>query len=171
MISVRERLRYIATTINGKEVYVDPEGSHAATHLADTPELLAVVKELLGDLEVTSENLYLERDMLRIIGMCDLVETTADDEIIYAKRLNRTNYTRFVKGRSPQPCSTVTVALRARKNGSYELRSAWIGYAVPQFPGDLYETPESKPFWRNHALAWGNQAIQPGTERSSWPWS
>jgi hypothetical protein len=65
----------------------------------------------------------------------------------------------------------VTVVLNKKNDGDYELFSAWIGRAVPQFPGDKYETPDSKTFWRNHALVWGSQSVQPNTELNEWTWN
>ncbi|HSX08362.1 MAG TPA: hypothetical protein VLG11_05705 [Candidatus Saccharimonadales bacterium] len=160
----------VATTKNGKLVYVDLKGSHAATHIADTPELLSLVRELLADLSLEDDNIYLDKDMGREVGLSDLVTTDEDDHIIYAKRLNRSNYTRFVQNRLAEPTRYVTVVLRKDTDGNYELWSAWIGAAAPQFPGDEHETPESRPFWQTHALVWGNQEVQPGTQVEYWPW-
>jgi hypothetical protein len=161
---------YVATTKNGKEVYVNLETSHAATHIISTPHLLHLVKEVLENTNVDKDNLYFDKDLGRDVGTSDLVETTDADNIVYAKRLNRDNYTRFTHNRKARPTSFVTVVLQPNETEGYNLMSAWTGRAVPQFPGDEYETPESKPFWRTHALVWGNQAMQPGTERHDWPW-
>jgi hypothetical protein len=163
-------MQYVVTSANGKKVYVDAENSHAAIHLSDTPTLFELVKELLQSIELEGENVYLDKDMGRTVGTTDLIKTGPDDEILYAKRVNRTNYTRFVKGHSAQPSSFVTVVLVKRDKKSYELWSAWIGRAVPQFPGDKHETTEGRLFWRNHALVWGNQEVRPGTEVQEWPW-
>ena len=161
----------IGYTKNNKAVYVDTEDSHAATHLADTPTLLKAVQELLPSLEPEEENICVATDMGHVVGLSDLVATTDDDKILYAKRLNRENYTRFVLDRSAEPSQFVTVVLKKDSEGAYELWSAWIGPVTPQFPGDEHETPESISFWRTHALVWGNQAIQPGTETYEWPWN
>jgi hypothetical protein len=161
--------QYISNTKNGKKVYVDMTGSHAATHIGDTPGLLELVNEALTKIDAVDENIYLDMDMGREIGLSDLVETSEADEIVYAKRFNRTNYTRFVKNHSAQP--TQYLALVLQKDGDvYELKSTWIGRITPQFPGDELETPDSRSFWQAHALAWGNQAVQEGTEVTEWPW-
>ena len=89
----------VGQTKNDKTVYVDREGSHAATHISDTPNLLRLVQELIS--------------------------------------LNR----------EAKPTSFVTIALCRNNKGDYELWSAWIGPAVPQFPGDEHATPESRSFW------------------------
>jgi hypothetical protein len=160
----------ISHTKNGRLVYVDDESSHAATHLADTPTLLALVQEFITELSVEDDNIYLDKDMGRVVGTSDLVETTDQDEIVYARRPNRQTYTRFALHRTAEPTQMVTIVLQKDSDGNYELWSAWIGIAAPQFPGDEKETPESKPFWNRHALVWGNQAVQPGTETTACPW-
>jgi hypothetical protein len=163
--------QFFATTRDGKRVYIDPQDSHVATHLVDTPQLAELAGEVVASLEVGErDSLYLEQDMGRIVGVSDLVATNPSDSIIYAKRPNRDNYTRFVQERQPQATSYVTIILRQLTDTEYELWSAWIGRVVPGFPGDEHETPDSRPSWQQHALVWGNQAIQPGTERSDWPW-
>jgi len=160
----------VGTTKDGKSVYVDTVRSHAATHLADTPGLLELVKELIPQVTADRSNIYLDHDFGREVGVSDLVTTSEQDKILYAKRPNRNNYTRFALHRKPEPTSFVSIVLHKDPAGGYELWSAWVGRAVPPFPGDKYETADSVLFWRTHALAWGNQKIQPGTERTDWPW-
>lgn len=161
---------FLGKTKNTYSVYVDLKGSHAATHLADTPGLLELVKEALLTLSPTEDNVYTGVDLGRTIGTSDLVETSSSDDVFYAKRLNRANYTRFVRGRKPVKTSVISLVLH-RQADSYLLYSAWIGWAAPPFPRDKQETPESRNFWMTHALAWGQQAVQPNTERPDWPWS
>ena len=160
---------FLGKTKNSLDVYVDREGSHAATHLADTPELLELVKEALLTLSPDQDDVYMEVDLGRNIGTSDLVKTTMNDDVFYAKRLNRTNYTRFVRGRQPVKTSVISLVLHRQKDG-YLLYSAWVGWAAPPFPNDEKETAESRDFWRNHALVWGRQAVQLDTEISAWPW-
>lgn len=163
--------REIGYTKNGKLVYVDLEHSHVAAHLADTPYLLALVRELIPRLRPQKPNVYLHKDMGRIVGTSNLVKTTSEDKIIYAKRLNHDNYTRFVLHRKAEPSSFVTIALQEDATGNYALWSAWIGKKAPQFPGDPLETRMSRSFWKTHALVWNSQTIQPKTTRTDWPWS
>lgn len=165
---MNERM-YVATTSNGQKVFVDTVRSHAATHLADDSGLLDLVVELLGDSEIEGENVAFEKDMGRIIGKTDLVTTDESDEIIYAKRPNRGNYTRFAKNRQPVPTQYLTVILRRIDEG-YELWSAWVGKLAPSFPGGENETPDSKVFWSSHALVWGTQAVKEGTITTKQPW-
>lgn len=163
-------MQHLCYAANGIEVVYDPLESHAATHFEDTPQLKEAVIEILGHTSIEGESMFFEHDLGRVIGTTDLVETTERDEIVYAKRVHRNTYTRFTKSQTPKDCSTVTLFLEARQNGSYKLGSAWIGYGGPSFPGDENETPESRPYWNTHALVWGRQAIRPGTETQVCPW-
>lgn len=161
---------YVGTTKNGQRVYVDTKKSHAATHLADTQGLRSLIAEVLPSIVAEKDDIYIDRDMGKTVGSSDLVETDDSDKIVYAKRLNRSNYTRFAMNRNPEPTSYITIVLHKDDDGEYELFSAWVGRAVPPFPGDEREVPESTSFWKSHALAWGKQAIQERSEIDVWPW-
>lgn len=165
------RKEQLGTTKNGKRVYVELRRSHVTIHLRSTPDLLDLVRECIANLIVEKPNVYVDYDMRRIVGQASLVNTNPNDDIVYAKRQGRQNYARFVRHRKAVPTRYVTVALQAEPKGEYVLLSAWLGQAVPQFPGDRFETPESHAFWRSHALIWGSQSIQAGTETTVWPWS
>ncbi len=159
-----------AITKNGKSVWLDPQGSsHAITHFTADPTLLQQTKTALANLDATDSNVYTEIDLGQPIGYSDLVATNPDDEIVYAKRVGRQTFTRFTKSHQPVATHTITVWL-IHEDSSYTLLSAWFGPKTPPFPGDKWETPESKPFWNNHALVWGKQAIIEGTETTVCPW-
>jgi len=100
----------------------------------------------------------------------DHVEIAEDDDIVYAKRINRDNYTKFVKNRNPPATSYFTVLLYKDGEDSYELVSAWVGRTCPSFPDDINATSDSKPFWDKHALVYGTQAIQDDTLTQISPW-
>ncbi len=161
---------FAGTTKNGCDVYVDTESSHAATHLADTPELFELVKETLPHSEPTGDYCVLEEDMGRVVGTSDRVETEEGDEVVYAMRPNRDNYTRFVKNKQPEPTRFVTFHFKKNGEQEYELFSAYVGPIAPPFPGSIHENGESRPFWEKHALVWGRQEVIPGTETSVCPW-
>jgi hypothetical protein len=157
-------------TKNHIKVVFDPEHSHAATHFDDTPQLREAVNQVIANTVTTGEDMWFEMDMGRVAGVSDLVDTDETDEIVYAKRLSRDTYTRFTKSRRAQPSSLVTVAMNPLNDDTYELKSAWIGpvgYSFPDAPGAL---PQSREYWDKHAIVWGTQAIQPGTETRECPW-
>ncbi len=152
------------------EIVYEPEKSHIATHFADADSLKPAVVEALESSAVEGDNMFFEHSLGRMVGLTDLVETTAEDEIVFAKRKNREIYTRFTKSQKPQPCTTVTIFLNKIDDKTYELWSAWIGFIGPAFPGDANETADSLPYWSKHALVWGTQEIQPGSETAASPW-
>ena len=115
--------------------------------------------------------LQFHTDIGRIVGNSDLVTIKPGDEIVYAKRLNRGNYSVFNVTQPPQPSSLVTTAYEKRSDATYELVSTWVGPSdSPSFPGTERETADSKDFWTKHALAWGTQEIQPSTKTAICPW-
>jgi hypothetical protein len=161
----------IGKSKNGMLIWFDPVDSHAATHIGDIPALKDLAAEVIEQLELSSDYVQTHVDLGRTVGNCDLVENHEGDEIVYAKRLNRDEYTVFNKSRGPEPSSLVTVALEKQEDGTYKLVSTWIGPSdSPSFPGTKRETSESKDFWTKHSLAWGRQAVQPGTETNKCPW-
>jgi hypothetical protein len=161
---------FICKMSNGAEVYYEDKKSHTATHLADTPQLLPLLKEFLSKQDFHEDRIFIEHDAGKIIGHTDLVEVTDKDDLVYAKRLNRNNYTKFVKNRTPPTTMYFTVLLHKDDGGNYELASTWVGRTCPSFPGDVNATSESKPFWDKHALVFGNQAIQEDTLTTICPW-
>jgi hypothetical protein len=164
-------MQHLCTSRNNIEVIFDPVNSHIATHFADTPLLKAAVIEALKNTDVDGDDMFFEYNFGRVIGTTDLVETTDTDEVVFAIRTNRDVYTRFTTSQQPQDCPTVTIALKKHDDdGCYVLWSAWIGYIGPAFPGDANETPDSKLYWSCHALVWGRQDVQPGTETTVCPW-
>jgi len=156
---------------NGKRVLVDLIGSHAATHIKDEPSIEALLTEVIPKQVLTGDYLQYHIDMDREIGVTNCVATDRTDDIVWAKRNGRDGYTVFTKSRQSQPSSLLTVAFEKLDESSYKLVSTWIGEAdSPSFPDTPRATPESKPYWSSHALVWGSQAVQPGTETKICPW-
>ena len=161
----------LGTSKNGMSVWYDNVSSHAATHINDTPGLEALAAEITKNTYLTGDFMQFHTDMGRVVGTCDLVDIEPGDEIVYAKRLNRDNYSAFNLSKGPQPSSLVTTVYEKREDGTYELSSAWVGPSdSPSFPGSERETPDSKKYWATHALAWGTQEIQPSTKTTTCPW-
>ncbi len=161
---------FFARSKNGIVVKYDPIHSHASTHFFDTPQIQALVKKIIEGKALEGDVMLFETDTRLPIGNSDLVETDETDDIVYAIRKNRDRYARFTKSRKSQPSSIITIWLKKLGDDSFDLYSAWLGPSTPSFPGSNFATPESKPFWEKHALVWGNQEIQPGTETTICPW-
>ena len=164
-------MHYLCHTQNNNRVLYDPLHSHTATHFNDAPDLKNLVIQILSSRDIDGDYLGFDVDMGKPIGHMDVVDVTADDEIIYAKRKNRDEYVPFVKNRQPKPCSYVSLALKQIDADNYELQSAWIGeFESPPFPGEKSATAESIPFWNRHAFVWGSQGIQENTLTIQRPW-
>lgn len=159
-----------ATSKNGIRVMYDPLHSHASTHFADTPQILPFVKQIIENTGITGDIMEFDTDTGQPIGMSDLVETDENDTIVYAIRKNRDRHTRFTKSRQPQLSSMITISLTRLDEQTYDLYSAWLGPNSPPTPNSPLANAMSKPFWSKHALAWGRQEIQPGTETTICPW-
>jgi hypothetical protein len=99
------------------------------------------------------------------IGETVCVETGPSDVIVFAQRSGRQGLSRFVRQRSPEPCSSLTVILKkAQEQHTYVLITAYIGCKAEPEPWDRHATDASQIFWLNHALLWGSEPVIPGTE-------
>ena len=166
---------FVGTSRNGKRVYLDAEGSHAATHLQDTPGLMELVQEALPKLVIPREQpqVRLEVDMGRPLGKLELVEIRPGEEVIYAKRPNRDKYAPFVSRKPEELETTSSLVLRLDKvnENEYDLYTAFIGRLTPSLPhGDGKDRPEIIEFWNTHALVLGTQEIVPETVTRKRPW-
>ena len=168
-------LDIIATSKNGVEVMYDPIHSHAATHLDDTPGLKQLVQELVGDLELTGQEIARHYDMKRVVGVCDVVNIEDTDEIVYGVRKNREDdgLVPFVKNREGDPCKLVAIHLVPQPDHSYILSSTWIGPFTDDdepFPLSKNANEKSIDFWNRRAFVYGSQEIIAGTETNVRPW-
>jgi len=160
---------YIGKTRNNIDVYWDKQFSHAVTHFAHNQKLFDYTKKSIATINAQEDIIRVEKEMDEIVGTTDLVETNDQDEIIYAKRPLRKYYSRFVKNKSALPTKWITLDMR-REGNSYFLYTAFVGRLPPSFPGGEFLPEQSKDFWANHALVWGNQEVVPGTETKECPW-
>jgi hypothetical protein len=159
-----------AISKNGIEVTFDPIYSHTATHFKDTPQIRPFVKETIERTNISGEMMEFDTDTGQLLGSSDLVDIDDSDDIIYAIRKNRDRHMIFTKSRQPQPSSMVSISLTRLDDKTYDLYSAWLGPQTPPTPNNPLANSQSKPFWSKHALVWGNQEIQAGTETETCPW-
>ena len=153
-------------------VFLNEQSSHAHTHIANNPKLLSAVKKAIPTIRGEEAVIRVQIDTGGIVGTTDLVETTPEDEVVYAKRVARSVYSRFVKNKQTTPTTTIVIDIRRDRNSptDYYLYTAYIGPLTPSFPGGNYLPEQSKEFWSTHALAWGTQEIIPGSETTTCPW-
>lgn len=98
-----------------------------------------------------------------VVGESTCVETTSSDTILFARCKDRKGPTRFVKDRTPVPCSNIIVILKATKPGECILITAFISDHAEPKPWDAKATSQSRVFWQHHAMIWGSEPMVPGT--------
>lgn len=163
-----EPKQFLCKSANGIDVFIDPNSTNIGVHTVENPELMDLVKEGLSQSMVSGENVALEIDMGRIIGITNCIETTEDDEVIFARRIGRTSYSRFVKNREPEETNILAIILHKKLRG-YNLWSAWCGKLVPTKRDITGKMRTIEGFWDNHALVYDPKIIEPGSERQSRP--
>lgn len=111
------------------------------------------------------------------VGYCTLVETSEADEVVYAKRLERELYTRFVKNRKPQEVTHVMVILRKseEEEDTYRLITMYPGFPSEKEPEDLNiaskeELMRSLNFWSKKALIYNEHIIEKGSDQDYCPY-
>ena len=106
-------------------------------------------------------------DMGEVVGESTCLRTTPKDipNILFARRPGRTGLTRFIQSDTPNPSSLVTVILKKMsEKEAYVLISSWVGGDAEVEPWDPRATPKAKAFWRTHALRFGTEAIEEGSQ-------
>ncbi len=158
-------------TLGSGQVVVDRPKSHLAPHLKHNQSLL---REALSRIEVVEETIVEQTVRFEEeVGQSICVATTDTDDIVYAQRPNRAGYTRFVKNRKPEAAHELTVVLKRDDTAAYPqylLVTAFIGPSAGPEPWDERVTNESKQFWQEHALIWGETPVIAGTETAECPW-
>lgn len=102
----------------------------------------------------------------RAIGYCNLVEVSANDEIMYARRKGRDIYTKFVKNRKAEITNNLVIILnRSYTNeDEYYLITLFAGVDSIKEPedrniGSKVELQQSLDFWNGHALVYDEKII------------
>lgn len=160
----------IAVSRNGVEIEVNLVKSHASKQISEHPHLLTLLKELLENTTVSRPEMIIEKDMGRVIGTTDIVQTTEKDIVVYAQRLGEETFTPFVKNRQPDTSTYLSLILKQTPAKNYELWDVWIGQFTPVVPGHEEEVPESIPYWEEHAFIWGSRLVQPRTVTRDCPY-
>lgn len=154
----------IGISADGEPVFLDSLNTNINYHLLETPNLIDLVIEVLPTISVMDENqIVVERDLGRIVGTTNLIETTDNDDIIYAKRIGRDAYSRFAKNRKPIPSSSIVVVLRKGDSGYY----LWTAMCAKLLPKEAW-TVDSQ-FDKTHAMAFDETLVQLDTVTKSRP--
>jgi len=104
------------------------------------------------------------------IGKSNCVIVTWEDEVVYAKRVGRTHFSKFVKNRQEESTNYVTIILKMEQ-GIYVISSAFYGNK-PEADID-YENDKNHntDYWGDHAIIYGTEPIYPETETPVNPWT
>jgi hypothetical protein len=154
---------------SGAVVYFSDE--HLAQH-QEVVKLLPECFELLGNFQ--PQLIAVDIDLRRVVGQTICVATNPTDQIVYAQRVGRAGYTRFVMEKQPQPTSHITIVAKHLSGGSIQLITAYMGRKATPEPWDrrvrsILEQQGSRLFWDNHALIWGHQQVS-GDPVIACPW-
>ncbi len=168
------RLMLLTTTKDGYLVY---DRYHSHLH----KEAIPFLGEALERIATEGKSFLIEEVTFDCnIGFDKRVETTEEDEILFAQRINRNGLTRFVRHRQPEPCnSMVVVLMRATLADTYVLITAYVGRRGLVEPWDwashvrtcdpIKSYHSSVEFWKSHALVWEEECVVQGTETVH-PW-
>ncbi len=161
----QEQLELIGHLSNGERVFDRPR-----SHLHQNPSLLKNLPEALLKIDPEKREFFIETvDFGREIGVSNCIETKEEDEVVYAQRVGRFGMSRFVKNRTAEPSSQITVILKKIPEG-YITISGFVGPKAEREPWDAHADKNSIPFWRKHAIIYGTEQIIPGTETKKCPW-
>ncbi len=150
----------IVESPGGYKIYVNLIASQAGRYLSRQPYVIGLIKEVLKPMALKNSRVAIERDMGRVIGNTDIIETTEKDTIFYAQAAKQNVFSRYAKNRYPLPSRKLTIILKQDDFGDYEIHDTWIGPNKPPFPGDQNETAKSKTYWETHALVQDAQVVQ-----------
>ncbi|MDF2878836.1 MAG: hypothetical protein K0S30_1932 [Clostridia bacterium] len=151
--------------------------AHKADFIVEWTSLMRRVKEILLQETIQEEFIVRELNMGKAIGYEKLIKTKETDTIVYAKRLNRELYTRFVKYKTAALTHTMVVILNQDRYNphKYDLVTAYPGRIAYKEPEDLniltkQELMGSLEFWQQHALIFDEANIDVTTIRASCPY-
>ena len=145
----------LGNTADNKKILLDYDNTNVEYHLLETPNLLELVREALPYLVLGDEyQVVLGRDMGRIVGTTNLVETSDNDDIVYAKRIGRDKYTRFVMNREVEPCASIVIVVRKRGDEYY----LWTAMCGELLPPEAYD--EGSDFNATHAMVYDEKLVQ-----------
>lgn len=159
---------FLCKSANGADVFIDLEHTNIGLHILENANLVELVKEAIERSELEGKKVALEVDLGRVVGTTSMVEITEQDEIVYAKRLDRDKYSKFVKNRELVPTSKVVVILFQEEH-AYLVWSAWCGELLPQESDGKGGMRTSREFKNSHALVYDPKIVQAGTETKQAP--
>lgn len=140
--------------------------AHEKDFLIDWEELIKLCEKDVRVISLTKDFEIINIDFEFFVGYSKLVKVKEEDEILYAKRIGRENYTKFIKNANPTITNKVVLILKRNKKtcGEYYLVTIFPGSTNAKEPEDLNitnkkELIESLSFWKEHALIYDKDII------------
>lgn len=132
--------------------------------------------EVDWDVRESSSPIVVTCSFSHFTGWSEKVETCEGDRMFYAQvqRKGPPIWGRFVKKMIPRETTSLTMVLRPVCNAGpvgWRVVTAYAGEAAPPFPGDPYETADSREYWSNHALLDGAMPYRKETVTTVCPWT
>lgn len=167
---VRNPNKYYAKNISKGYLSVDGflviDHANSHVHASVKPNLTKIIERISCS---NRGYIYEKVRFPNIIGLSACVPISWQDEIVYAVRLGRERYSKFVKNRDLLPTPYASIFLK-QKQQIYIIRSCYYGEYVAD--SDLYKfNDERESFWNDHALVFGSEPIDETTVTSICPWT
>lgn len=144
--------------------------AHKMDFIVEWRDLIKSIKQMVFEEGIREPFIVKELDMKRVIGYDKLIKVKETDEVVYAKRIHRNGYTRFVKNKEAVLTSIVVVILNQSRNNpnEYYLVTAYPGRIGFKEPQDLTISTEQEleaclDFWEQHALVFEEKSVDPST--------
>ena len=161
--------KLIGKTANGVDVYVIVDNEHMQAH-SDVRE--AMIAEAIKKMTYENTTFKMETfDMGRIIGNNSCVKTGPEDKVVEVARPGRTNKSKIVCYREPEPTSLFTVGVCTDDDKLVTVFTSFPGPLAPKEMTDPRltdaERADAIAFWSTHALcstAVFGQPVPPGVE-------
>lgn len=159
----------IGHSSNGRQVYGFLTRKNLAEVIGRNPRILALIKEIVEQKDLTLAIENLQHDLGRAIGYSEVIKTEITDDIFYAQQTKSGDYTRFVKHRKAKPTSFLSFVLARDDNDNYELQQVAFGKRSAPLPEESSSEASDK-YWATHAVVYNGQPIQTNTVQKASPY-
>ncbi len=171
----------VVGTLASGETVVQKKGAHL--HADGVADLLETALA-----RISCDRRYFIKEVIdfgRVVGCtdCVLLDESDASNVFYAQRPKRAGFTKFVRHRDPQPCSSIVIIMTLDRENSaqFNLVTAFIGALPEPEPWDERAfvreidpdaaRARAMEFWLHRALvAKGSEGFDPDTETGICPW-
>ena len=156
-LAKEEGRTHLGNLQDGTPVFSKLGSDHLVNH-QDVIPFLETAFEQTNPNEFNGPNLAKQIEFGRLLGVSTCVETSDEDEVLYARKKGRKfGCSRFVKNREGIPCESVVLILFRNPQGLTAFMTAYIGTLSPADPCTKSAWGQEEKciaFWKSHALIW-----------------